>query len=658
MANVYINCQFGTSVTVNAPVYLQPAVIGVTYSANSINQCTIPSITGNVEISNTISGYIAYTTAASISNVGSSPASGYLTINSNAVPQSTYYIATLALASPNITESSTSNMFQVISPANILITSLTVSPSSPSQGSQITITTNILNSGSLVSSNAFLNLKITGPNGFSYVSNTAVANLAPQQSTIISTTLTSVTQTTQKYTVVENVSYVSTYTYNSVTYQTPLLYSNAASTTYTVPSTVTQCGSCGVVYIPPVPVSITIPSSLLQFTQIPIFSEAILGSTTIGIMGLENMYNDNITVSLSVPKYAFGTLELSSSTVYLTPKTTQLVDTVFEQNRNTTPGTYVVPINVTTRSISNGKLNTQSSVVFAAYNVKTQPNYPYYIENVNLFNNTQTAKIEFSVYNPTPKPLYNVNLSFEVPRLSMTELTSIKASGPVYHISNTSGETIVTWVIPKLIQNSSALLETSISNITSPSSFYNLQASLASASTINATSFSISSINAPIFLENQSGAISVTALYTGTNETNVTMTLVPPPGLGITVQNKTQRFHVFPNTLVTATYNVSGIGTLGTSTFQLRVFGPFSEQTYSIPVLVVPPPEQSPISLPNLPKTPPELVFLLEVIAAIIIIIVMIIEAIKHLRNRPKYVKSRAEELKRVRQRVNRTIED
>ena len=176
-------------------------------------------------------------------------------------------------------------------------------------------------------------------------------------------------------------------------------------------------------------------------------------------------------------------------------------------------------------------------------------------------------------------------------------------------------------------------------------------------STTQTSSVNILYMNIPTVYTNQSAAITLSGLYTGTSQNNVTLSLVGPPEVNI--PNGVQRLQLAPNTAFSTTFGVAGPAQSGTYLMTLYVRGQGISENYSFNMIALP--YTKPITtsvattIPPSPSTLKPGEYIIPSLAVIGAIIVGVIVAETHKKlGKPKYSRERAQELAHIKKQVQR----
>jgi hypothetical protein len=385
----------------------------------------------------------------------------------------------------------------------------------------------------------------------------------------------------------------------------------------------------------------------------------IAGNSTITEFGISNNGNTPLWANFTIPTVPFGFISLSADSVYMLPGQSLQVQILLASKPNAVPNIYIMPINMSVTTA--GGKPTRGQFYTGLRISPAQQTSPVYLRS-SIFSTASNQVItQYSIYNPLNKSVYNTRIATQLPITITNQISSIVLSGTNYNISVLNNQYILTWNIPLLQPRATSIVAFAVSNVSTPQYFYNPITSITTLSASNGTRFRIFNIQVPTFYVAQKNNITVDAMYTGTNESNVSVSLVPPAG--VVVENQLQRFKVFPNTVVNAKFNVQAIQESGTYLFSLLVTGPFVNQSFSIPVIVlqnqtisVPPPSNSISAVATVQFYERWIAY---VIIGVIALILILTGYYAYKRTTLSgYNKERSEELMRMKHRVTRELEE
>ncbi len=663
VASVNVICPFSLTLTPTAPFYVQPQNIVISYNAVLLGSgCSaLTSVSGDMYVQNSVTNTVYDVESVAINTVTSTPSTGnvvfnsVLTYNNGAFPQSSD-VAELTLSSGTSSNSAFSSVFDVIQPANIIVDSLAANPQSATPGSSIGIDSDLVNNGGLAAINTVVNIAVTAPNSLIYTTNQAVGNISPTSNQIELITISgNVFTSTGTYLIQENASYYSTYSSGNTVYQSNIIYSSNYTTSVSIQNQNSGGGGGGggsAPVPPPLP-----PATIAQvsFASMPLFTDIIAGNSTLQQLGLQNTGNTPIWVNLSVPTLSFGTIMLSSNSVYLLPYQTLSIGIFIQTNSNVVLGDYYIPISLSvsrsgTSQVSHGTTYIETSLH------SPNPLVPTVTRSILLSNSSQNLTSTVQVYNPTNSTIYDALVTIRIPQSSVPAEDYLSYGGAFSSSTLENGTYVITWKIPSLQPGGSAILYYSINNVLDPQTLTDTPVSLSGyTQQASGTGFRIIDISAPTGYINSSASIRVSGIYTGPNATILTLVLIGPTGLYI--DKPTQLVSVVPNGAAEATFQVGPFTSAGTQQFQLTVYGNLKNQTYLVPMIVLQQSQSSPPVPVQGTKTITIYGFYIGV-SAIAILGLIVIGAvtwrIRNSLNRARYDSARAQRLMRMRERVSR----
>ncbi len=638
-ANVVVHCPFTVALTSSSSVYIVPTNIMLTYTVNSLYNCVTQSASGPLTLSNSVTNTVIYTNTVTMTGITNTAASNTFTQTSNKleVGSDTAFITLTSSTDSN----SASVSFTVLSAANVLLQSFAASPNPATPGSVITFTSNEINDGALATTNSVANLEVVAPGGSLYLANSPIADLSPGQSQIISLSVSGVSSQTGTYTAYENVSYFTDGS-NAV--------SSNAMTQYSVqtPSPSPSHGG-GPSPNQTTPIVSTIQNTLL-ITTLPIYVSQLDGEQSIQYLGVKNTANYSIWANFSVPQQGFGKLLLSSKSIYLMPNSTGVLQYVISVSKNATPATYLSTLNATLSAANHRSIN-QS--IYSKVNIVKPDDTPYLLSSIILLNGSNSAEMEFTIANPTNKTYYNLQLSAQLPAIAIACECGVSQTGGVHNITNYGASYLLNWKIQALQPKTSLLYISTINKTIQPQLLTTPRVSLTAPTVPQASGlFRILYINVlPVYV-NSTGHIQIGAIYTGTNTTNVTFSMVPPPGYS--VQNPLRAIKVSPNQVLMVNYTTGILSQQGTTYFTFDTTGYFGRQNYPVPVLVSPIPTTSIIVVGG---PSPALATTLDAFAGVglillIILLVYLMSKMRRSSQSARYDAGRAEKLKDIGKRI------
>jgi hypothetical protein len=326
-------------------------------------------------------------------------------------------------------------------------------------------------------------------------------------------------------------------------------------------------------------------------------------------------------------------------------------------NPNATAGTYFIPINMSVAQVG----QTTAPAVSQTYiSVKIAPHTttaPIITQTSILSNNSKNLTTTIQVYNPTNKIVYDAVVTITLPAASVLNATDLVAGGDPPAVQFANNAYTITWEIPQILPKASSILYYSINNVQDPLVVSGISPSLFAATQTNqSASFKVIDISAPIAYVNGSVNIVVTGLYTGQNSSTATLVLSGPSSL--LVREPTQLVKVVPNGMIAASFSVGPMPNTGTQFLHLSIYGPFPNQTYTIPVSVLPQVtgyqgQQSGQSAGSSIFNSPVFYASTLVAAAAVIIIGLLGRRVYKNLNKAKYDRARAQKLVNITERMD-----
>lgn len=634
-----VPCVFSVNTISANAIYIQPQNVVISYTLNALVSCTT-SLSGNIQVYNSINNIVFYTQSLTATNQGQNPTTNTLTINSLIFTPGSYN-AKVYFSGGGVSNFSTAQ-FQVVTNANIVVSNLVISPNPATAGSILSVTQNTLNDGGAASSNTVIHLTVTGPNGFSSGLTQSIASLASGQSETTYISAPSFTPSPGIYTMIANVSYD--------TSTGALAYSNNVIVTYTVtPSTSTGGGSgtSGGIVQGNLPIPTTSIAQVL-FPVMPLFTTVIQGNTTLSQLGVTNNGTSYVWVNFTPQQLPFGYLSVSSSSLYIPPRQTTYIEISFKSGSRDPIGTYILPINVSVAVPGSKPALGSTYLALRIRNITESSPIP--LRSTSLQNKSKDIFSQVQVYNPSNITIFDAIISTILPKIIAPDISKFLLSGAVNNITVTNGEYVLTWRIPVLQPHASTFLYYSVRNVSNPQVFIEPITTLTVPSAAQAP-LRVFDMKIPTFYVNQPNQISITTLYIGSNVTNVTFDLSAPSS--VSVLNPYQAYEAYPNGVISPKFNISGIPNPGTYLLQLSITG-IKNQSFTIPIIVLgqqPPPQviQQNTGIPS--------IYLYGALALIVLaVIVILIRRRGGIGiNRVEYRPDRAQKLIRIREQMKRS---
>ena len=578
--NVFVLCPFKNNINSSSAVYIIPQPIDLIYSAETLQNCIV-NLTGNIIIANNTNTMV-YKKGIFFNNLNNIVQFKNLVLNSSGF-KSGLYTALMQTNSSGLQNSSTTS-FIVLTPANIIISNIEVSPQETARYSSITLIETVKNNGALSSSNMIALIKVTGPSSFSTIDTYAIPPLAGGASENISLALKGLTQYQGKYILNENISYYSSSYYNGRNYTYGPYISNNANTIYSVyiPYYQSSSGASGVSpiqeYPPPTPTIPTVSGySILNFLTYPFMLALPAGSGIIKQIGLANPTNSTIVVNIRANQTKNVSVDLSSNIVIIPPHKSIYINALFNVSSNTAGELINIPLNF---SISSNN-KTYYSNGYTMLSVTAPTHLVNFTSGGDIVNSSKYY-ISINLNNPTNKTLKNITVSYPIPAIALNKTTNITLSGGVHIVNSSNNNYLLEWYVPELQPNSRSVLSGEISNISNFQYLGSIQPSIYVASQ-SAPLVKLLGVVAPPIYVNSSAFITATLLYSGVGRNNITLSLTGPIGINI---SQPITINAYPNEIIKERFNISPIGVAGTRYFVLHIRGSGINANYTIPLIV------------------------------------------------------------------------
>ncbi len=635
-AIVNVVCPFKVSISGNT-LYILPIIRNpdFTYSVNAlVSGCPIQPMSGSFYIQNNHGSNLTQQA------INYPPSSNTLSISNTIFSSSPSRYIAYARFTYNNFSNSTQLSFSTLAPAVLKISNLSVT-STLTQGSLLTISQDILNNGNLTASNIVLHTTITIPGSNSIIINSTIPNVTPNSQELFEFEINNATAVLGAYKVSEYLGYYDGSNMNT---------SSTSKTSYTViaqPASGGQGGGGGGLSpttIPSPPTSI----SSVSLISIPILS-GVLGLLDMpSYLSMQNTGQYPVWVNISAPNnLSFGSLVISSKSTYLPPNQQLNVQIYVTKSSNALAGIYIVPINVTVSQ--HGSLPAQETL-YNIISIETKTSLPQISTgSITISNNTVFGTLEIT--NPLSKAIYNSTAYIDIPTTAIRRIADIQLSGAISNITTSNNLLMMEWKVPQLQPNGSVNVYYSIKNVTDPSIFINPSTEFVVPSQTK-SAVKVFDIHLPSIQPNGTSPVYISAIYTGQNPGNITLSLSAP--YSIIISNQSQTFYVSPNSQINAGFNVTARGDTGTYILTLQVKGRGTNDTYQLPLVVFP--TQSAVPLPNgifaaIPKTVKN--FLIYILTAVLVLAAAS-TAIRWRMHKSRYAPSRVRRLEYIKRQVER----
>ena len=634
-AAVSVYCPFTVSAN-SLPIYPLIGSLTMNYTIQTTAaSCSYASLSGNVVLTYTSNSVFAYEqdlTASTVNNV----AQTNNVVISTAGLSNTMYTATVNFKQLSFLASGTTS-FSLISAPNLVISNVSV-PSPLSAGSTLQITVLIENNGGYASSASTLFLSVNGP--LTYSHSYSVPGISPGASSNVIITFGNLTQQTGTYTVTA----YDNFTFSSNKYQSASVIAN-----YIVTQSSLGIPTFGGGVIPGTVSTPIIPIPQLTLTTAPLIFAVGGAFSSLAVLGVKNTGTVPDLVNFTVDSPFTKIVMVNPSSLYLLPG--QELDTQLNvlPGRSLASGRYSVPVNVTV--ISNGVIKHQTEIFTFDYFNSTS-NSTQVISYISLRNYSSSAQGIIQIFNPTNKNITNLNLRTLIPAALLGNTSMVSAIGFPNTGNLSNGFYSINWQIPLVKSNSSVFAFYSISQPTSQRLLQQVQNLLVQPTQPSASIFKILSIKLSPLQTGAVGNVTIFSLYTGTTQQLINFTLSSAPGINI--KNSAQIINATPNQLIKTVFNITTTSEQGTFLLNLVVSTKGYSSSYPIPLDVLPSSATPSGNLSALSLTQEDLRDV-GIAILLIIIIVGIYLAFKERKGfKPKYNKTRAEQLVRIREQIKR----
>lgn len=334
---------------------------------------------------------------------------------------------------------------------------------------------------------------------------------------------------------------------------------------------------------PTAPVAMPATIGNLTVTTVPV--QAIMQQNTSQILdiGVTNGGRLSVQADISVSGTTDLGLGLSSSEVTLSPGSSQVVQMAINPPAGLKSGIYPILLNITGTQQGGPPVSRSMYMSLLIGNSVGISPLAYAVLNMQPSANTVTATL--AVTDPRNGTLYNVSASLILPSAAARSVHDIRISGAAGSVTEQNNSYVLTWDIPYLTRSSGAYLFYTITNASSalPLTAASLSFSVSSQAP-RAGELTLFGMHAPTLYTNQSGYVTVEALYTGSQAENVTFTLVMPPSTPVLSASRTFSSHT--NEVLDMDFEIPRIGAAGTYLMTLYVSGRGINQTYFLPLTV------------------------------------------------------------------------
>lgn len=544
-----------------------------------------------------------------------------------------FVIVALSLAvALSFSQTATSNLTSI--PANIILTNVSI-PATFGSHSTLLFTVGLENNGGLASSNITLNAHISGPS--SYNDSFAGGALSPLENESLIISRENRTILPGNYRITLNANYIVNGT---------VQYTNSLNGSYNVTSVQTW---------PNETKTLIQQNANLSITYAPLYTSLFLNNQSISQIGLKDSSPFAELVNISTKRNYTSLIALSTNSVYLQHNESLYVQFVIKsRNANTSIASYDIPINFNITNSQGGKSNLTEHIILSIDN--STPYQPRVLNELDILNSSNSIIGTVELSSAINSSLQNATLTTILPAAAAANITQIMTYGMNATIAKYGSRYEIIWQPPYLPAGQVVYGYYTLKDAKSDNIALHIQNILSVPSQLKPTNLlKIINFSIPTFYTNSTEQLSVSVLYTGTQEQPVYIYLTAPPGTS--VYNSSQSFNATPNEMLDKTFTIKSSKNSGTLILTLYVNTQGANLTYSLPVLVL----QSESTGHSQSKSPPILPAInykqFELYGEIgggILLAVLLIYAIILIINHPRYNGERAKRLLNIREQIKR----
>jgi len=631
-ASVTVTCPFKITLNVS-PAYMRYGNITMQYTLQSITDCFIQDMQGSFEILNT-TGAVLWRKSLLANYTNLTPRTYNVSIKAASLANGTYY-AYVKFANM-YTQASNTSKFELLNPANIVITRFYGSGSTVPLNSPFYVFVNITNTGQLTSNPIQLNISISGPVPFS--GTYTLSKLMPHAYENISIYIPNVTTQHGNFTA-HAVAYYSTKAPNAnvIAYN---ISNKMSFIFYVLPGRP----------IKPTPIPIT-PTPLVSLTSAPLLVAVPAGVPVISQLSFSDISTAPETVNISISKEFANIVRLSASTLELLPGQVLTAQVAFTPLSNTTPGTYIIPINITA-TIAN---KSTSTTEFATLVVSKPTSAAELSTQTLLINNTNQASGTLAIKAPANTSLSNFTVEARIPASAVKNISDIYAYGLPSNITEQDGYYVIDYYVTYLPKGQETYAYYTLNKPNQAFLRFAQNLLMMPSKPAPAQALRILSISTPTLYANSSTNMTVSALYTGTVAGQVYFAITAPPGVSVTPASIVQ--NASTNQLLFANFRLTSTGSPGT--YMLSLYAAYAgyNTTYSIPLIVLPKPVSittSTIAYKPISPVVPAYAAYASLTAIVLILIIVAIIEVRKKKPKPQYRQEVVEHLARIREQIKR----
>jgi hypothetical protein len=458
-----------------------------------------------------------------------------------------------------------------LSNANVVLTDFFASATSVTEGTPMTFSMNLTNTGQLAATNVVVAFTANGPVPV-YVSET-VDGLAALQSEIVMLVISNASSAAGSYTANALASYVDV---NGIVQQ-----SNDRELSYTVvpPATPPGGGGAGGAGTEASMTAI----SMISIDAAPLFLWANSGTNTTSGIIFKNSGDSVEVVQIKVPKAFSNMVVASSYNLTIDQGRSAQVSLFLNASTSLDPGTYIVPVNLSVKSLQGSVLSSKTEYIsFTIYARDfTQPGIT---NQINVVNNTQSAVGVIRIDSPDNRNMTNVKARIVLPPV-VSDVSQIVTSGLLAYVHRVNNTFVIDWDVGYIPQNSSVYGYYTIDKLSyQPLLKFVRTSFIQLANAAPEQILRVTHVDAPIIYADTPANVSIEFLYTGAMPATVSLSLASTSGVSVYPASYT--LGVLPNQIISRTFMIYATGT-GTQMTELYITSPEGNLTYNIPLVAL-----------------------------------------------------------------------
>ncbi len=356
---------------------------------------------------------------------------------------------------------------------------------------------------------------------------------------------------------------------------------------------------------PPLQIALTLPSYVSMQPGQQLSSQ----------LTLENTGSLPEYINLSVGNFS-SVLALSANSTFLKPNQSVDIVLLFAANYSASPGTYYIPINITTATTTGISSKQVKYVTFVVQSIVA--NAPAISSQIINGNNTGTATGVIQITAPKNRDIYNLTFKtlLILPLSANYNLSDVTAYGIQNNVTVANYSYVISWYVSRIAAGDSVYAYYTIRKLSDRQALSQINQVFIQPPppVISKTNIiKVVNLGLPIFYTDSLNRINVSALYTGTTARQINFSLTAISG--VKIYNGTQTVEAQPGQLLNRSFYAMTGNTAGFVFLNLSVVVNGSIVAYDLPITVL----QKPVSISSIP--PVVIVLLVEGVAALIYVV-------------------------------------